>query len=434
MKKVLLSLSACLILTMHTLQAQIPGGICNWDNDKKAAIVLTFDDWSPGHYPIAVPELKSRNLVGTFFATNSTGSYSWPQIRIAAADGNEIGNHTKTHPHLTTLTPAQLNDEIRAMKISIDQNITTQKVTTFAYPFGEYNAAVLDSVKKSGHIAARGVQPASSYPYNFAATENAYYNIATYAMGPTVTIATFNGLVQNVTTGGGLLTFLYHSIDDATTSHGDNWYSQVKQADLQAQLDKLVSVKDVVWITTFSQAIKYHKEKACATLTQTQVPDGTTWKFTLTDTLSNNTIYNQPLSIKLKMHGVNYMSVLQNGVALPIDRIRNDSILFHAVPDKGEIVLTTQLITSTKNMQAASDNITVSPVPSNGLITIHAAKTINPSSVIVSDLAGNILFHQPHVSFADDVQIDLSGFKEGAYLIHIYEGEQLITKKAIRVN
>ena len=41
------------------------------------------------------------------------------------------------------------------------------------------------------------------------------------------------------------------------------------------------------------------------------------------------------------MNGVNYTSITQNGIALVIDKVQNDSILFHAVPDNGEIVLST---------------------------------------------------------------------------------------------
>ena len=37
--------------------------VCKWNDDKKAAVVLTFDDWSPGQYPVAVPELSARGVV-----------------------------------------------------------------------------------------------------------------------------------------------------------------------------------------------------------------------------------------------------------------------------------------------------------------------------------------------------------------------------------
>lgn len=433
MKKIHTLLITYFLISMYVAQAQIPGGVCNWDNDRKAAIVLTFDDWSPGHSAIVVPELQSRSLHATFFVMNQTASYSWGQINTAFANGNEIANHTKTHPHLNTKNAAELNDEIRGMKTLIDQHYT-QNGITFAYPFGEYNQVVMDSVKAAGHIAARGVQPASTFPYNFAATNNDYFKIATYAMGPSVTAAMFNAQVQSVTSGGGLLTFLYHSVDDATNSHSDTWYSQVKQADLQVQLDKLVSVQNTVWVTTFSEAIKYHKEKSCATLTETQAPDGTTWKLNLTDTLSNNALYNQPLSIKLKKNGVNYLSVIQNGVAIRIDSDRNDSITFRVVPDGGEFTITTDWVTSTSNSQNASANITISPVPSNGMITIHAVTPIASATIAVYDMTGNKLYDRKNVNLSADIQIDLAPFKEGNYLVYIYEGNTVVVKKAIRVN
>jgi peptidoglycan/xylan/chitin deacetylase (PgdA/CDA1 family) len=437
MKKISTLLTAYFFVSMYVVQAQIPGGICNWDNDCKAAIVLTFDDWSPGHYPIVVPELQSRNINATFFVMNTSiasWNHPWPDVVTTASYGNEIANHTKTHPDLTSQTAAQLNDEITAMKALIDQNITTQKALLFAYPQGLYNTAVLDTVKAAGHIAARGVQSPTNYTYNFIANYDDYYKITTYAMGPTVTSTMFNTQVQNVINGGGLLTFLYHSVDDATNSHADTWYSQVKQADLQVQLDKIVSVKDIAWITTFTQAIKYHKERKCATLTETQAPNGTTWKLNLTDTLRNNSIYNQPLSIKLKKNGVNYISVSQNGIAIRIDLDRNDSIMFRAVPDGGEITLTTDWVTATAASQAANANITVSPVPSNGLITIHAFTPIAPSSIAVYDMTGNKLFDKKNVTLSTDIQIDLTQFKEGNYLIYMYEGDVVVVKKVIRLN
>jgi peptidoglycan/xylan/chitin deacetylase (PgdA/CDA1 family) len=433
MKKISSLLAVCFSTCIQLAQAQIPGDICNWDNDRKAAIVLTFDDWSPGHSPIVVPELQSRSLHATFFVMNSTASYSWSQINVAHTNGNEIANHTKTHPHLTTKTPAELSDDIRGMKVLIDQHYT-QNGITFAYPYGEYNQAVLDSVKASGHIAARGVQPPSGYTYNFAANGDAYYKITTYTMGPSVTATMFNTQVQNVINGGGLLTFLYHSVDNASNTYGDNWYSQVKQADLQVQLDKLASVKNTAWITTFSEAIKYHKEKNCATLAETQAPDGITWKFNLTDTLSNNTVYNQPLSIKLKKNGINYLSIIQNGVVLPIDLNRNDSIMFHAIPDGGEITLTTYFNMAATASQAANANITVSPIPSNGIVNIHAAKPVRVSSIAVIDVSGNTIAEKKNVDLSTDVHIDLTTYKEGNYLIYIYEGDVVIVKKVIRVN
>ena len=53
--------------------------------------------------------MKAHGLVGTFFITTSwIGSPSYltqANLRTMAADGNEIGGHTVTHPDLTTPCP-----------------------------------------------------------------------------------------------------------------------------------------------------------------------------------------------------------------------------------------------------------------------------------------------------------------------------------------
>lgn len=317
---------------------QVPGKICNWDNDKKAAVVLTFDDWSTAHYHLVTPELRSRKINATFFIP-TVGVSDWSQLQIEVRDGNEVANHSKTHPDLTTLTAAKKMDEIRGAKTLIDQNVTGRTTTTYAYPYGTFNDAVIDSVMNSGHIASRGVWPASQkYTYDFATTNADYYNIRTYGVGENTTANDFYTQIENIINGGGLLTYLYHCVVNPTYPASSCGTGPVDLEVFREQLDKLVSAEDQVWITTFEKAIKYHSEKKSATLSEIQAPNGEQWVLNLTDTLSNN-LYALPLTIKLKMNGINYNQVLQNGNPLAIDNIKNDTIMFHAVPDGGQIIL-----------------------------------------------------------------------------------------------
>lgn len=165
------------IISSNASSAQI-GKICNWDFGKMATIVLTFNDWLPGHYPVVVPELRNRDLVATFFPIITgiaSWNHPWPDVDMTTSYGNEIGNHT----------------------------------------------------------------------------------------------------------------------------NNDNWYARVLEDSLQKQLDVLVSVKDKTKVTTLGKAIKYHREARCAQLTEISAFDGEQWVVNLTDTLSVNSLYNQPLSVKL---------------------------------------------------------------------------------------------------------------------------------------
>jgi hypothetical protein len=434
MKKISLSIFMVIFCGMQMAAAQV-GEICKWDNYRQAAVVLTFDDWSPGQQPIVPGELKSRNLNATFFIETSlvaNWNHDWPTVLTTAADGNEIGNHTTNHPHLLTQNASQLHTEISVARSIIDGHVLNQKATSFAYPFGEgagstaKDVEIRDSLKASGHIAARGVS-IGNYGYNFAATDDDYFKIMTYTMCSGTTLDNFRGQVTQVKSGGGLLTFLYHSIDNANNTYADTWYCQVKQTALQAQLDHLVTLKDQVWITTFGQAVKYHKERNCAQLTHTGTTS-TTMSFTLSDTLSNNDLYSQPLSLKIFRNGINYSTATQNGLPLVIDGVVHDSIIFRAVPDAGEIVLT---IGSLGFEPALVDNagIRVFQGATSSLLTIQTLKPLLNANISILDLSGQEVLVLKNGTVLSAVHLDVSTLSAGMYVVRAICGETVQVQK-----
>jgi len=451
MKKIIYTVIILFCIIAQNSIAQVAGKICNWDHDKNAAVVLTFDDWSPGQFPIATPELLKRNINATFFiVTNNVQTWDnvyWPKVQEEVTNGNEIGNHTYTHVYLNQLNTwpagvepagfagyssltAQISREIGGAKKTLEQYITTQPILSFAYPYGAYNTQVLDTVLSNGHICARGVTPPTNFTYNFAVNPMDYYNLNTYPMSSSVTLNAFYGQIQNVINGGGLLTYLYHSLDNGT-EYGDNWYSQVQQSALELQMDTLVSVRNKVWITTLMQAIKYHKEKRCAALNQVQAFDGTKWIVNLTDTLSQNSIYNQPLSLKLKMNGIPYKGIMQNGNSISIDSVYSDTIMFRAIPDNGPITLSVNTTTGINPGDFSTNEITLSPVPTNGILNIHATKTMQSPSFTVYDATGRKVYDASTSGDINTYQIDLSGYTRGIYYVYISELNGTSVKKAL---
>lgn len=351
------------------------GKICNWENNKKACAVITFDDCSAGQFPLAVPELKKRNFQATFFPIANYlsvewSAFKWPMMQATAAYGNEIANHTNDHSDQATAQPAAIDSG----KNVIQYYIPSQEVCTFAYPNGTVSQSAIDYLKTHGYIGSRGVMPSSwNYKYDFVNKIDDYYTINTYTMNNAITLPGFTTELDNFVKGGGLLTLMYHSVNSPEVV--DVSFSPVTVSALQQHLDALVSYQDRIWITTFAKALKYHHEKNCATLTQVAAPDGLTWKLNLSDTLANNSLYNQPLSIIVKMNGIVYDKITQNGTVISIDSVFNDTIMFKAVPDGGTI----ELAASNGMFLTASLTPTIVKYAETSVIKFSATALSSPS-------------------------------------------------------
>ncbi len=81
------------------------------DLDKEVA--LTFDD---GPYPVFTPllldQLEDLHVPATFFLIGRDAE-QWPELaQRIVRDGDEVGDHTYSHPDLDHETPAQVSEEI----------------------------------------------------------------------------------------------------------------------------------------------------------------------------------------------------------------------------------------------------------------------------------------------------------------------------------
>jgi len=68
---------------------------------RKHAVALTFDDGPDGKWtPLILDTLASRGVTGTFFIIGENAEVHPELLRRELAEGNEIGNHTYSHPNL----------------------------------------------------------------------------------------------------------------------------------------------------------------------------------------------------------------------------------------------------------------------------------------------------------------------------------------------
>lgn len=120
-------------------------------------VSIDFDDGYQSMYDNGLPILDAVGMKSTqYIITQNVGVDSYvtlDEVLQMYNNGHEIGDHTRTHPNLTTLTVAQMTDEIVGAKQDlISWGITP---TTLAYPYGGYNPTVESVVQGSGLRGAR---------------------------------------------------------------------------------------------------------------------------------------------------------------------------------------------------------------------------------------------------------------------------------------
>ena len=121
--------------------------IKNGSRDKKL-IALTFDDGPhPKETNQVLDVLNKYNVKGTFFIAGKHANwYPNPLVR-ASKEGHEIGNHTFTHPDISTLSNEQLKTEIKNCEDIIIEK-TGKKPVLFRPPFGNYNERCLKELSQ----------------------------------------------------------------------------------------------------------------------------------------------------------------------------------------------------------------------------------------------------------------------------------------------
>jgi len=81
---------------------------------------------------------------------------TWAQLRMLAAEGYDIGAHTRTHPILSRVPPEQLQDEIGGCREQLELALGGP-VPHFAYPNGrreDYTREAVEVVARAGYAAA----------------------------------------------------------------------------------------------------------------------------------------------------------------------------------------------------------------------------------------------------------------------------------------
>lgn len=127
-------------------------------------VLITFDDAYGDTAEFALPILRRYGFSGAVYVVTSQigGTNAWDQsrasnihplmtadqIRYWSHQEIEIGAHSRSHANLTALSGADIESETSGSAADLIEILGTRP-TSFVYPYGCYNAAVVRCVRKS---------------------------------------------------------------------------------------------------------------------------------------------------------------------------------------------------------------------------------------------------------------------------------------------
>ena len=135
----------------------------------RTVVTFTFDNDTASQYALGYQQaLLPHGMTGTFFTSSGTvgvgpGFMSWAQLADLQANGNEVGGRTA---HFTDLTA--VSDQVATDETCGDRQVLMQhglNVSSFAYPYGAFNASAEAIVASCGYGVARsggGIVPGGS--------------------------------------------------------------------------------------------------------------------------------------------------------------------------------------------------------------------------------------------------------------------------------
>ena len=137
----------------------------------RRAVVLTFDDGYNSIYRHAFPLLKKYGFAATVFVyTDFVGAgdaLDWAQMQEMAASGLvDFQGHSKSHSNLIQRLAGESDERYRERveaEIRVPREVIRQRmqipVTEYAYPYGDANELVLDTLARNGYQLAATVNP-----------------------------------------------------------------------------------------------------------------------------------------------------------------------------------------------------------------------------------------------------------------------------------
>lgn len=120
------------------------------DTDEKK-ISISFDAaWGEEKTDEILKILKDRKIKTTFFLVGYWVDKYPDRVKQIFNDGHEIGNHSNTHPHMSTLSKADMVKELKNLSDKVEA-VTGVRPDLFRPPYGDYNGQLVLTSREQGY-------------------------------------------------------------------------------------------------------------------------------------------------------------------------------------------------------------------------------------------------------------------------------------------
>ena len=154
-----LALFVCLLLAVYLGDAAVAVNSSYGDRElpiysvqtEEKKISISFDAaWGSQDFNQIMEILDKHNVKTTFFMTGEWVEKYPECVQTLVEKGHDLGNHSATHPDMTTLSKEKQREEILAVHNAVKE-LTGYEMELFRPPYGAYNNDVIRTCYEVGY-------------------------------------------------------------------------------------------------------------------------------------------------------------------------------------------------------------------------------------------------------------------------------------------
>lgn len=154
-----LALFVCFLLVVYLGDAAVAVNSSYGDRElpiysvktEEKKIAISFDAaWGAEDFHQIMEILDKHNVKTTFFMTGEWVEKYPECVQILVEKGHDLGNHSATHPDMTTLSKEKQREQILAVHNAVKE-LTGYEMELFRPPYGAYNNDVIRTCYEVGY-------------------------------------------------------------------------------------------------------------------------------------------------------------------------------------------------------------------------------------------------------------------------------------------